>query len=117
MRPRRRTDEGYEKPEDSLAKTSRSSGDENAQKLLSNRGLIGDLTGTLDGSDRLKQKRAQIQPTLRLPMLRPQIVSVAASCTLQRRSGFAVGYGYRPDLNSRLLGIVRACSAQVIGGS
>jgi len=57
-----------------LAKTSRFSGDENAQKLLSNRGLIGDLTGvTLDSSDRLKQKRAQIQPTLCLPMLRPQI--------------------------------------------
>ena len=74
MRPRRRTDEGYEKPEDALAETSRSSGDENAQKLLSNRGLIGDLTGvTLDGLDRLKQKRAQIQPKLWFPMLRPQI--------------------------------------------
>ena len=74
MRTRRRTDEGYEKPEDSFAKTSHLSGDENAQKLLSNRGLIGDLTGvTLDGSDRLKQKRAQIQPKLWFPMLRPQI--------------------------------------------
>ena len=74
VRPRRGTDEGYEKPEDSLAKTSRSSGDENAPKLLSNRGFVGDLTGvTLDGSDRLKQNRAQIQPTARLPMLRPQI--------------------------------------------
>jgi hypothetical protein len=39
-----------------LAKTSRSSGDVNTQKLLNNRGLIGDLTGvTFDGSDRLKK--------------------------------------------------------------
>ena len=50
-------------------------------------------------------------------MLRPQIVSVAASCTLQRRSGFAVGYGYRPDLNSHHLGLVRARSGLVIGES
>ena len=57
-----------------LRKRACRAGDESAQKLLSNLGLIGDLTGvTLDSSDRLKQKRAQIQPTLCLPMLRPQI--------------------------------------------
>lgn len=47
----------------------------------------------------------------------PPNLSVAASCTLQKRSGFAVGYGYRPDLNSHLLGLAGAQRALVIGES
>ena len=79
--------------------------------------MIGDLTGvTADGSDRLKQKRAQIQPTLWLAMLRPRfkrgrIPHAAEAIRIRGR------LGYRSDLNSHLLNLVRARSAQVIGES
>ena len=80
--------------------------------------MIGDLTGvTLDGSDRLKQKRAQIQPTLWLPMLRPQIQAWPhpARCGGDPDSRSVMVTGRTS--NSHLLGLVRARSAQLIGES
>ena len=108
VRPRSRTDEGMKNPKTHWRKRVRSSGDENAQKLLGNRGLMGALTGvTLDGSDRLKKNAPRSSHALASDAPPPNL-SVAASCTPQKRSGFAVGYGYRPDLNSHLLGLAGA---------